>query len=347
MRPPKPRIVKPRLVWKWNRSKQAWEPYYRITWTEGGKSRQRTILLKWLGDPQELDALYWACQSGCHEKQKRPEKYTWQTLVETWRKDPRIQSKLSDGTKRSYRRAMDDLLENNSGKDVRRTTKQGLRKVHDALADTPRKADKRLQTVSLLWNYAVNKLDWPLGSNPSVGIDHFGKQREFEPWPDWMVNKLADAPTTVRTAAELILGTGQRPNAAIKMERDQFRGEWMVVLDEKSDELLEVFCPEDLRDYIATLPRAGKHVLAKNLSEPLGYNAVEKAFRAWRKDLGPEAKPYVLHGLRKLAIVRLAEAGCSDAQIQAVTNQSAEMVAYYRKKADRRRLSKAAHTLRI
>lgn len=62
--------------------------------------------------------------------------------------------------------------------------------------------------------------------------------------------------------------------------------------------------------------------------------------------MGENARPYVLHGLRKLAIIRLAETGCSDAEIQAVTNQSAEMVAYYRKKASRRKLSQAAHKRR-
>jgi hypothetical protein len=83
-------------------------------------------------------------------------------------------------------------------------------------------------------------------------------------------------------------------------------------------------------------------VLAKNLTEPLGYDAVEKSFRRWRDNLGEAAKPYVLHGLRKLAIIRLAKAGCTDAEIQALTNQSPEMVAYYRKKASRKALSKAA-----
>lgn len=52
--------------------------------------------------------------------------------------------------------------------------------------------------------------------------------------------------------------------------------------------------------------------------------------------------PYSLHGLRKLAIIELAEAGASDAETQAVTGQTAETVGYYRKRANRRRLSKAA-----
>jgi hypothetical protein len=136
--------------------------------------------------------------------------------------------------------------------------------------------------------------------------------------------------------------TGQRPAAAFAMKHDDFYDEWMRVIDEKSDEQFETYCPEPLRDFIASCPRKGKFILAKNLTEAVGYDAVEKAFREWRSTLGPEAKEFVLHGLRKLAIVRLAEAGCSDAEIQAVTNQSAEMVAYYRKKASRKILSKQA-----
>ncbi|GGG73713.1 hypothetical protein GCM10011415_22590 [Salipiger pallidus] len=73
---------------------------------------------------------------------------------------------------------------------------------------------------------------------------------------------------------------------------------------------------------------------------------MKAAFVTWREGLGPEAKRYRLHGLRKLAIVPLAEAGCSDAEIQAVTCQSAEMLAYNRAKASRGALSRAAQNRR-
>ena len=342
-RPPKPRIAKPHLKWTWDHRNSVWVPYHRITWFESGKRKEKAIKLDWQGQGERLDLLYWQCETGKHDKQVTPAKYTWAELIEAWRRDPRIQGRLSDGTKQSYRRDMDRILEKNSRKDVRKTSRQAVRNAHTKMSDTPRKADKYLQTISLLWNYGVEKLDWPLGANPAKGIDHFGKQREFEPWPEWLISKLPEAPANVRTAAELILGTGQRPNAAIRMRRDQFRGEWMEVIDEKGKQSFETYCPQALREYLDTLPVAGSHVLAKNLTQPLGYDAVEKAFRSWRNGLGPEAKPYVLHGLRKLAIIRLAEAGCSDAQIQAVTGQSAEMVAYYRKRASRKALSKSAH----
>lgn len=341
----KPRITKPRLAWKKTR-KGIWEPYHRKTWEEGGKRREKAVRLDWQGDPEELDRLYWLCETGNHERQKPAPKYTWRALIEAWRSDPRIQKKLAPGTKATYRKTMDVILERNADKDVRRTTRQGVRKKHDDLSSTPRMADAWLQMVSLLWNYGAKKLDWPLGPNPASGIDKFGAQREFLPWPDWMVEKLDTAPDHVRGAAMLILGTGQRPSAAIGMRRDQFQGEWMTVLDEKQDELIEVFAPADLRAWLAGQPVRGKHVLAKNLTQPVTYDTVASAFQKWRGGLKRDAKAYSLHGLRKLAIVRLAEAGCSDAEIQAVTNQSPQTVAFYRKRASRRKLSRAAQERR-
>lgn len=345
-RPPKPRITKPHLKWVWKGAARGWRPFHRVTWTEDGKRRERAIHLDWQGDAQELDRLYWACEAGRHRRQIMPSKFTWRECIEAWRKDPRVQGKLADSTKKSYRPPMEMILESNGGKSMKSTTRQDLRAAHQALSSTPKKADRLLQTVSLLWNYAAEKMDWPIGPNPSKGIDHFGKQREFEPWPEWMVKALTSAPDRVQILARLILGTGQRPGAAVAMRRDQFQGEWMIVRDEKGKKELEVYCPQPLREFVESLPITGKHLLPKNLTEPLTYQAVETTFRIWRKSLGEKAKPYSLHGLRKLSIIQLAEAGASDAEIQAVTGQSAEMVAYYRAKASRKALSKAAQIRR-
>lgn len=339
------RIEKPRLEWKNVRGKLV--PRHRITWSENGKRRERVITLDWKEDPQELDRLYWLCERGKHPDQKPKAPATsWKALVIAWRSDPRIQKKLSAGTKVSYRRTMNALLEKNADKDIRDTTRQHVRAIHDKLSGTPRKADAMIQIIRLLWNYGKTKLDWPIGDNPAAGIDLFGPTREYEPWPEWMVLALASAPEDVRIAAELILGTGQRPNAAIQMRHSDFDGERMRVLDEKNNDRCEVYCPPRLSAFVKQLPKKGAHILAKNISQAKGYHSVESKFRKWRELLGEAAAPYTLHGLRKLAIVELAEAGCSDAEIQAVTNQSPEMVVYYRKRASRMKLSKVAQNRR-
>ncbi|MCA3277630.1 MAG: tyrosine-type recombinase/integrase [Roseomonas sp.] len=340
MKPPRPRIVKPRLVWRLIGGN--WTPFHRVTWTEGTKRKAREIKLDWKGDPRELDRLYWLAQAGQHQRQEKPARYTWQDCIIAWRKDLTIQRSLAAGTKVSYRRPMDAIMEKNAAKDMRLTKREHVRAALGKLADTPRKASAYAQTISLLWNYAQKELDWPLGENPAKGLAKFTPEKPFEPWPEWMVKALDSAPERVRTAARLILGTGQRPGAAITMRRDAFDGEWMTVRDEKGDKDMVVYCPASLRQYVDSLPVAGAHVLPKNLTEPQGYWAIEAAFSKWRDTLGEKAKRYSLHGLRKLAIVQLAEAGASDAEIQAVTGQSAAVVAYYRSQANKRQLSRVA-----
>jgi hypothetical protein len=345
-RPAKPRITKPHLTWKWNRRREVWEPYFRITWTEGGRQRERAVKLDWQNDPERLDFLYWECRTGRHEKQRQPAQYTWGEAITAWRGDPRIQGKIAAGTKKSYRSSLELILATNAEKDMRRTTRAGMRAAHEALSSTPRKADKLLAVSSLIWNYAATELDWPIGENPAAKIRKFGRQTEFAAWPAWMIEALPDAPAVVRIAAELILGTGQRPGAAIAMRRDAFRGEWMTLVDEKNAEEFEIFIPDRLRAFLDETPNRGAYVIAKNLTEPLGYDAVYRQFADWRATLGPRAEGFRLHGLRKSAIIELAEAGCSDAQIHAITNQTLEMVQYYRRRANRKKLSKAAAKMR-
>jgi integrase len=90
------------------------------------------------------------------------------------------------------------------------------------------------------------------------------------------VDALPDAPERVQVLARIILETGQRPGAAVAMRRDQFRGEWMIVRDDKGKQNLEVYCPQQRRIFIDYRPIEGQHVLPKNITEPLTYDAVEK-----------------------------------------------------------------------
>ena len=352
--PAKPKISKPRLKWVWPRSSNGWIPYHRVVWTDAtGKRRERAIALDWKGDPRHLDDLYWAAEAGRHPAQKTQPKHTWGECIREWRADAKVQKKLSAGTKKSYNREFEKILVKNADKTMSATTRAALRKKHIAMSHAPRAADWMLQAVSILWNYAKHELDWPLGENPAIKMTKYGAQRAFPAWPDWMLCALDDAPKTVRIAGDLIRGTGQRPSAAVSMKRSAFQGEWVVVTDEKGDNTFPIYCPERLRRLVESLPPGCRHILPKSETQPLSYDAVEKAFRAWRKsltELGREydddPKRYSLHGLRKRACVELAEAGCSDAEIQSVTGQSLETVAQYRQEANRRAMSRTAQQRR-
>lgn len=353
-KPSKPRVSRKHLKWVWPRNGTNWVPYYRVTWIAStGKRKERAIKLNWEGNLKKLDQEYWAADAGRHPAQHKEPKYTWGECIKEWKADKKIQMKLAAGTIKSYNREFNKILSKNADKPMSTTTRAAIRKKHNSMADTPRAADWMLQGVSLLWNYAKNELDWPLGDNPASRMTKYGAQREFPAWPDWLLDALDEAPDTVRIAGGLIRFTGQRPSAAIGMLKSSFKGDWVTVVDEKGDEIFPIYCPERLRKIVEDLPVGPRHVLAKSNTAPLSYSAVEKAFSVWRETLtelamehDDVAKKYSLHGLRKRACVELAEAGCSDAEIQAVTGQSLEIVAKYRKEASRKMMSKAAQMKR-
>lgn len=98
-----------------------------------------------------------------------------------------------------------------------------------------------------------------------------------------------------------------------------------------------------------SLPKAGRHIMARNLTQPLGKRAVQKAVEDVREAIGVLTGPdrLVIHGWRYTAARQLAEAGCSDAEIQAVTgHRTLAMVQKYRAQANQKRASKAAQSRR-
>ncbi len=68
---------------------------------------------------------------------------------------------------------------------------------------------------------------------------------------------------------------------------------------------------------------------------------------SWQKALsGPLAAireaGLVFHGLRKSAVVTLLEAGCTDAEVAAITGQSRQMIEHYSRQVNQKKLAAAA-----
>jgi uncharacterized protein YerC len=50
----------------------------------------------------------------------------------------------------------------------------------------------------------------------------------------------------------------------------------------------------------------------------------------------------VFHGLRKSAVVMLLKAGCTEAEVSAITGQSLQTIAHYGRQVNQARLAKSA-----
>ncbi|WP_439544541.1 hypothetical protein [Hyphomicrobium sp.] len=101
----------------------------------------------------------------------------------------------------------------------------------------------------------------------------------------------------------------------------------------------------DLKPMVANL----KHESVTILVNSDGLPWTKDGFKAsWNKQMNVDAfatlrsRRLVFHGLRKSAVVFLLEAGCTDAEVCAITGQSREMVEHYAKQVNQRRLAATA-----
>ncbi|MBZ0123844.1 MAG: tyrosine-type recombinase/integrase [Roseovarius sp.] len=298
-------------------------------------------------DTEEFMQAYWAFRSG---KRRAKPKTTWENLIVAYYKSPAFRERASS-TQQNYRRHCEDIREKNGDKDMTRFRRRDALKVQEALQATWSKANERLAVLSILCKFAVD-LEW-IDRNPVVDIPKL-TGGEYEPWPP---EKLAAYErycdrhnlTTSRTIYELCVGTGQRIGDCVNMEWSDFDGEFMNVVQDKTGSKLSIYCPPRLQNYLADLPKNGRHILAKNLTQPIAKRAAQKAIEDVRRALGIMDGPgrLVPHGWRYTAAVQLSDAGCSDDEVQAVTgHKTMGMVRKYRAKRDQRAASKRAQEKR-
>ena len=298
-------------------------------------------------DSEEFSREYWSIRSG---KKAKTVTHSWNALIIAFYRSPAFTSKAA-GTRENYRRHCEAIREMNGDKDVRNFKRHHAIAARDALADTWSKANERVAVLSILCKVAVD-LGW-IERNPVTGIEKL-TGGEYEAWPDAKLEAYErycerHGLTTARTAFELCVGTGQRLGDCIKMTWDDFDGQIMRVVQEKTGTKLEVYCPERLQRYLADLPRAGRFIMARNLTQPLGKRAVQKAIEEVREAIGVKTgeNRLVPHGWRYTAARLLTDAGCSDAEIQSVTgHKTLAMVQKYRSGADQAALSRRAQERR-
>src|SRR6516225_648518 len=145
-----------------------------------------------------------------------------------------------------------------------------------------------------------------------------------------------------RLALALLLYTGQRRSDVVRMGRQHIRDGVLTVKQQKTGITLAIPVHPHLQTVLDATPSEHLTFLVTATGKPYGGNAFTEQFRKWCDAAGlpQRCKP---HGLRKAACRRLAEAGCSEKQIAAISGHaSLDEVARYTKAADKARLARDA-----
>lgn len=161
---------------------------------------------------------------------------------------------------------------------------------------------------------------------------------EHEPWPeDVLEAALSSDDQTVRLAVHLLYFTGQRISDVLAMRWGDIRGDVLTVTPGKTKRFkktLHITTHAQLRTELERTPKTGLTIL-----HGLDDYKLRDQLQAFTRALGVETVP---HGLRKNAVNHLLEAGCTVAEVAAITGQTFQIVEHYAARVNTKHLGQAA-----
>lgn len=176
-------------------------------------------------------------------------------------------------------------------------------------------------------------------ADPVRGIER-EKVGQHEPWPETTLEAgLSSNDDTIRLAVHLLYFTGQRIGDVCRMGWADVRGGRVRIVQQKTGKAVSFPVAAELQVELDRAPRRGLTILSGSDGQPINRDALRIKLRAFTDALGVKVVP---HGLRKNAVIALLEAGCTVAEVAAITGQSYAIVEHYAARVNTERLGSAA-----
>lgn len=253
---------------------------------------------------------------------------------------------LSIRTVQDYDKVLSWVKEKIGPLPVDRMQRKDVIRAQSVNAERQRFANYIVQVLRILFEHAID-LGWRT-DNPAKGVSLLKSTApRREAWPRAMVDAYrAAADGRALLIFELCIGTGQRIGDVLRMRWNDIEDGVMMVTQGKTGAKLAVPLTPRLATILEATPRIGMTICAWGpAGKPTRYRTAADLVLAVRKKIGAEA--YDIHGLRYTTAAELAEAGCSDELIMAVTgHRTMAMVAKYAGPARQKSRAKQAQEKR-
>lgn len=250
---------------------------------------------------------------------------------------------LADSSKRTYRNMLERFRQAHGEKQVATLTRAHIKAIIGAMSATPAAANNLLDRLRVLMKLAMDD-EWR-ADDPTYRVRGFKTSGDgFHTWSEEDIEKFCEAypiGTNARLAMGLMLHTGQRRSDMVKMGWQHITNDRIRVHQIKTDALLSIPVHPGLAAILASATRTDMPILLTQFGKPFTANGFGNRMRKWCTAAGlPECTS---HGLRKAAARRMAEAGCSNKEIMAITgHQTDKEVTRYTKAADQIKLADRA-----
>lgn len=291
-----------------------------------------------LPDPSDANFLR-AYDEAKRGRTRAPVKRNFRALITAYKSFHKYKS-LAPRTKVDYSKVMDYLLDIVGEDDPAKMIKRDVVEAQMANLHRKRFANEVPAMLSRLFEHGIT-IGW-LDKNPAKGVEKIKTGEGHKPWPDALVEAYTEAATGVdRIIFELAIGTGQRIQDVLDMKWSDVEGDGINVTQNKTGAELFIPFTDRLASFLAETPKTGFFIATTERGTAMHYNTAEQRFRKIRKAI--KAEGYVMHGWRYTAAHHLALAGCTDAEIAAITgHRSLEMVQKYSRKTGQRKLAAKA-----
>ena len=257
-------------------------------------------------------------------------------LITRYRKS-RNYLELAPKSQAQYDRIL-EFAQQNFTKELDNISHVDIIEMRDMMGDTPGKANLHIAVTSALMRYAAEIGE--IKVNPCLGVRKL-RMGEHKPWSERSINTFKEESVGLaRRGFYLGLMTGQRIEDILNMQTNDIRN-WEKILVHQQKTGTKVFIPlhPELRKEMTHWDLHKWHNLYLMGSE-VTYSTFNRAFVNECRRLHVDE---TFHGLRKTVAKMLADAGCSDREIMAITgHQTNSMINYYTKAADQEKRAENA-----
>jgi integrase len=249
---------------------------------------------------------------------------------------------LAEQTQRTYTVYLKDI-ERMQAEPVANITRRILMDVRDAIASTRGNgaATGFLRTASTLFGWAVDR-EW-ISHSPASRLKPLpGGHLQAWTWAE-AEHAMHHLPEHLRRVVAMAAYTGQRRGDLIVLPWSAYDGQAFRLTQQKTGVRLRVPVHPELQAELDEWRKSpvSTIILTNQSGRPWVGQHLSHMLPIALQRIG--LPPLGVHGLRKLAAARLADAGCSPHEIQAITgHKTLAMVSLYTESADQERLASVA-----
>ncbi|MGI9452703.1 MAG: tyrosine-type recombinase/integrase [Geminicoccaceae bacterium] len=309
--------------------------------------RRDGLKLRIYGEPgtAEWFANYEKMHSGFEKGQTRqgPMPGSVDSAIIAYKKSDRYDV-LRPSTKERYRYALQKLSDVLGELPLSSITRRAVVRLQDKIAETqPRNAIEVVKVLRLVFLCAMDLGE--VDTNPAEGVKKPAryKAKQHEAWTEEQIATfLAGARPVWRRAVMVALYTGLRRGDLVRLSRSHVKNGWIEIdIEKTSGQTAVPIRPELAEELDRPMPTASLMLVPTARGQQMRPDSLTHGIQNEWKRLGVENGPPI-HGLRRSAIIRLLEAGCSVEEVRSITDQSKRMVEYYAAGKHRREVAAGA-----